>query len=109
MLSRLHKPLHVHTPAAELSLGCRQIVEVARALAHGSKILILDEPTSALSPAEAESLFQVIDEIKQLGVTIIYISHRLHELLHLGEQFTVLRSGRVVGEASAQSDAQLDR
>jgi erythritol transport system ATP-binding protein len=98
-LSRLRKPLDVRTPVAELSLGCRQIVEVARALAHGSKILILDEPTSALSSAEAESLFQVIDEIKQLGVTIIYISHRLHELLHLGEHFTVLRSGCVVGEA----------
>ena len=99
VLSRLRKSLHVHTPAAELSLGCRQIVEVARALAHGSKILILDEPTSALSAVEAESLFQVIGEIKQLGVTIIYISHRLHELLHLGEHFTVLRSGCIVGEA----------
>jgi erythritol transport system ATP-binding protein len=98
-LSRLRKPLDVQTPAGELSLGCRQIVEVARALAHGSKILILDEPTSALSSTEAESLFQVIEEIKQLGVTIIYISHRLHELLHLGEYFTVLRSGCVVGEA----------
>jgi erythritol transport system ATP-binding protein len=99
MLSRLRKPLELKTPAAELSLGCRQIVELARALAHGSKVLILDEPTSALSTAEAESLFQVMQEIKQLGVTIIYISHRLHELLHLGEYFTVLRSGNVVGEA----------
>ena len=98
-LLRLRKPLDLQTPAGELSLGCRQIVEVARALAHGSKILILDEPTSALSSAEAESLFQVIEEIKQLGVTLIYISHRLHELLHLGEHFTVLRSGCVVGEA----------
>jgi erythritol transport system ATP-binding protein len=99
MLSRLRKPLEVKTPAAELSLGCRQIVELARALAQGSKVLILDEPTSALSSAEAESLFQVMQELKQLGVTIIYISHRLHELLHLGEHFTVLRSGCVVGEA----------
>jgi erythritol transport system ATP-binding protein len=98
-LARLRKPLDLQTPAEELSLGCRQIVEIARALAHGSKILILDEPTSALSSAEAESLFQVIEEIKQLSVTLIYISHRLHELLHLGEYFTVLRSGCVVGEA----------
>jgi erythritol transport system ATP-binding protein len=84
---------------AQLSLGCRQIVELARTIAHGAKILILDEPTSALSTSEAESLFQVIKELKESGVTIVYISHRLHELLYLGDYFTVLRSGRVVGEA----------
>jgi erythritol transport system ATP-binding protein len=98
-LDRLRKPMDVGTPTSQLSLGSRQIVELARALAHGAKILILDEPTSALSTAEAESLFGVIADLKSSGVTIIYISHRLHELLHLGDHFTVLRSGRVVGEA----------
>ena len=87
------------TPAAQLSLGTRQIVELARTLAHGASILILDEPTSALSVTETESLFEVIANLKQSGVSIVYISHRLHELLHLGDYFTVLRSGRVVGEA----------
>jgi len=76
------------------------VVEIARALDQGSRILILDEPTSALSASEAESLFEVLADLKRAGVTIIYISHRLHELLHLGDQFTVLRSGRVVGEAT---------
>jgi erythritol transport system ATP-binding protein len=76
------------------------VVEIARALDQGSRILILDEPTSALSSSEAESLFEVIADLKRAGVTIIYISHRLHELLHLGDRFTVLRSGRVVGEAT---------
>ncbi|MGO4517772.1 sugar ABC transporter ATP-binding protein [Terriglobus sp. 2YAB30_2] len=98
-LHRLHKPMPVSAQTAHLSLGCRQIVELARTIAHGSKILILDEPTSALSMAEAESLFEVIEDLKRSGVTIVYISHRLHELLHLGDYFTVLRSGRVVGEA----------
>ena len=98
-LSRLRKPMLPNTPAAHLSLGCRQIVEVARTLDQGARVLILDEPTSALSTAEADSLFQVIADLKRSGVTIIYISHRLHELLHLGDYFTVLRSGRVVGEA----------
>src|SRR5208337_2211703 len=98
-LRRLRKPMPVRTPAALLALGSRQIVEAARTLDQGAKVLILDEPTSALSTAEADSLFQVIAELKQSGVTIIYISHRLHELLHLGDYFTVLRSGRVVGEA----------
>jgi erythritol transport system ATP-binding protein len=98
-LKRLHRPMPVSVAASQLSLGSRQIVELARALTHGAKILILDEPTSALSTAEAESLFGVIAELKQAGVTLVYISHRLHELLHLGEHFTVLRSGRVVGDA----------
>jgi erythritol transport system ATP-binding protein len=99
VLKRLRKPMQVTEKTAQLSLGCRQIVELARTIAHGAKILILDEPTSALSTTEAESLFQVIKELKESGVTIVYISHRLHELLYLGDYFTVLRSGRVVGEA----------
>ena len=99
-LRRLRHPMNVGTPADQLSLGRRQVVEVARAIDQNAKILILDEPTSALSNAETESLFKVIAELKRAGVTIIYISHRLHELLHIGEFFTVLRSGRVVGEAT---------
>lgn len=99
VLRRLHSKMDVRSPAGHRSLGCRQIVEIARALEQQARILILDEPTSALSNAEAESLFKTISELKRAGVTIIYISHRLNELLHLGDHFTVLRSGRVVGEA----------
>jgi erythritol transport system ATP-binding protein len=99
-LRHLRKPMDVATETGRLSLGCRQVVEIARALDQGSRILILDEPTSALSASEAESLFEVIADLKRAGVTIIYISHRLQELLHLGDQFTVLRSGRVVGETT---------
>lgn len=99
-LRRLRKPMNVCLPAGHLSLGSRQIVELARTLDQKTNILILDEPTSALSNGEAETLFGVIDELKWSGVTIIYISHRLNELLHLGDQFTVLRSGRVVGKAA---------
>jgi erythritol transport system ATP-binding protein len=97
-LHRLHNPLQVKTPAALLSLGSRQIVELARGVARDTRLLILDEPTSALSVPEVESLFRVLEEMKSAGVTIVYISHRLHELMHLGDRFTVLRSGRVVGE-----------
>jgi len=100
VLRRLHKPMNVSEETGRLSLGCRQIVEIGRALDQGSRILILDEPTSALSTVEAESLFKVIADLKRAGVTIIYISHRLHELLHLGDRFTVLRSGQVVGDAT---------
>jgi erythritol transport system ATP-binding protein len=98
-LETLGMRMPVRTPVVQLSLGCRQIVEVARTLDQGAKVLILDEPTSALSTRETHSLFQVIADLKLSGVTIIYISHRLHELLYLGDWFTVLRSGHVVGEA----------
>ena len=99
-LQRLQRPMDVRSLAGHLPLGCRQLVEIARALDQQAKILILDEPTSALSNPEAESLFSVIAELKRSGVTVIYISHRLNELLYLGDFFTVLRSGRVVGEGS---------
>jgi erythritol transport system ATP-binding protein len=96
-------PGAMQRPARELSLGCRQLVELARSLAHGAKVLILDEPTSALSASEAETLFRVVEDLKSRGVAIIYISHRLHELLHLGDLFTVLRDGQVVGEGARGS------
>lgn len=98
-LARLQQRLNVDVQAAQLSLGTRQMVELARTIAHGSRILMLDEPTSALSTGEAAALFRVLGELKASGVSIVYISHRLHELLHLGDHFTVLRSGRLVGEA----------
>jgi erythritol transport system ATP-binding protein len=98
-LTRLRKPMNVRLLASSLPLGRRQIVEVARSLDQNARVLILDEPTSALSSAEAETLFDILNELKRAGVTIIYISHRLHELLLLGDYFTVLRSGQVVGEA----------
>ena len=99
VLRQLHNPMDVRTLVSQLSLGCRQLVEVARTLDQNARILILDEPTSALSNAEADSLFKVLAHLKRAGVTIIYISHRMNELLHLGDFYTVLRSGRVVGQA----------
>lgn len=99
-LARLQQHLDVGRQASHLSLGTRQMVELARTIAHGARILILDEPTSALSSSEASALFRVLEELKASGVSIVYISHRLHELLHLGDYFTVFRSGEVVGEST---------
>jgi len=99
-LAQLRKSFAVHTQASGLSLGSRQVLEIARAVTHQSKILILDEPTSALSQTESEALFAAISELLKAGLTIIYISHRLEELMRLGDHFTVLRSGQVVGESS---------
>lgn len=99
-LRELAKPLDMRRAVGDLSLGDRQVVEVARSLVSSAQVLILDEPTSALSATEAGSLFQVIEELKDRGVAIVYISHRLHELLRLGDFFTVLRDGCVVGEGT---------
>jgi erythritol transport system ATP-binding protein len=89
----------VQALAGALPFGQRQIVEIARTLAHRSRILLLDEPTSALSVADCERLFTVIRDLKRRGVSIVYVSHRLQELLEIGDHFTVLRDGRISGEA----------
>jgi len=98
-LRSLGHPMSTKTLVGHLSLGRQQITELARALAQEARVLILDEPTSALSRAEAETLFSVIADLKRSGASIVYISHRLNEILRLGDHFTVLRDGRVVGNA----------
>ena len=105
-LRTLGHPMSTRTLVGQLSLGRQQITELARSLAHEARVLILDEPTSALSRAEAETLFAAIDDLKRNGVSIVYISHRLNEILRLGDFFTVLRDGCVVGSAPR---AQVDR
>ncbi len=106
-LRRMHHPLAVRTSAGDLSLGLRQILEVARAIAHRCELILFDEPSSALSLAETETLFAAIADLLRSGITVVYISHRLDELMHLGDHFTVLRSGRVVGDA-IRSEASRD-
>ena len=101
-LLRLRSPMSPRTSVGRLPLGRQQIVELARSLAHRTSILILDEPTSALTRTESEILFEVVADLKHHGVTLVYISHRLSELLLLGDFFTVLRDGEVVGEAARE-------
>jgi erythritol transport system ATP-binding protein len=99
LLTRLEHPLDPHTLVGELPIGMQQIVEIAKALARDARILIMDEPTSALSQAEVAVLFKVIRELRQRGVAIIYISHKLAELMQIGDHITVLRDGRLIAEA----------
>ena len=80
-----------------LNIAQQQMVEVAKALIYHAKILIMDEPTSALTTTEIETLFATIKRIKQKGVGIIYISHRLEELFQIADRVTVLRDGKTVG------------
>ena len=88
------QPIDPKRLADDLRIGQQQIVEIAKALAADVDILIMDEPTSALSAPEVEVLFRVIRDLKAHGVAIIYISHRLEEILRIGDYVTVLRDGR---------------
>jgi ribose transport system ATP-binding protein len=102
-LQMLGSDIDPRTPMEELSVGERQVVEIARALATGSEIVIFDEPTSSLSLKEKETLFAVIRRLRDEGKAVIYISHFLDEILELCDRFTVLRNGRVHGEGSIGS------
>jgi erythritol transport system ATP-binding protein len=102
LLQRLEQDIDPNTTLGHLRIGQQQIVEIAKALAQDAKILILDEPTSALSAAEVEVLFRIIDELKAQGVGIVYISHRLEELIRLGDYITVLRDGEITGSRTMQ-------
>jgi len=85
---------------AELPLSSQQLLEIARALARDARLLILDEPTSALREHEAATLFARLDELRRRGRGIVYITHRLEEIYRLADRITVLRDGRVVGTAA---------
>jgi erythritol transport system ATP-binding protein len=101
LVRRLEQNIDPDTPISDLRIGQQQIIEIARALAQDVRILIMDEPTSALSNAEVEVLFRVINELKSRGVSIVYISHKLDELLQIGDYVTVLRDGKLVQTARA--------
>jgi ABC-type sugar transport system ATPase subunit len=96
-LQRMGQDIDVDTLVQDLSIGKRQIIEIAKVLVSDVQVLILDEPTSSLSEAEVGILFSLIADLKRQGVSIIYISHRLEELIEIGDHFTVLRDGNLVG------------
>jgi ribose transport system ATP-binding protein len=85
------------TPVAELSIGQRQLLEIAKALSLNARLIIMDEPTSSLTLAETGRLLQVIADLKAKGVSTIFISHRLNELTACADRVVVLRDGRLVG------------
>ena len=99
VLARLEQPLNPRTLVSDLRIGQQQIVEIAKALAQDVRILIMDEPTSALTNAETEALFRIVRELTSQGVALIYISHKLEELLRIGDYFTVLRDGKLAAKA----------
>lgn len=97
LLSRMHLDINPSTRINQLRVGQQQLVEIAKALLLESKVLIMDEPTSAISDREVELLFEIIKDLKSKGVAIVYISHKLNELFEIAERYTVLRDGENVG------------
>lgn len=98
LLARLNVPHNSHQLCSELSIGEQQMVEIAKALSFESKVIIMDEPTDALTDTETEALFKVIRELKAEKRGIVYISHRIKEIFEICDDVTVLRDGQFIGE-----------
>lgn len=97
LLQRLKIDLDPRQPVGELTVAKQQMVEIAKALSFDAKVLIMDEPTSALTDSEVETLFALIDQLRAGGTGIVYISHRMDELKRLADRVTVLRDGTYIG------------
>ncbi len=102
LFERLGAPISPRTIVGDLRIGDQQMVEIAKALAFEAAILIMDEPTSALSDAEVARLYRVINDLRAGGHTIIYISHKMNEVFTLADDVTVLRDGQFVASAASR-------
>ena len=102
ILKRLHVHIDPKSLVGDLPVADHQMIEIAKALAMQSRILVLDEPTSSLSEQEIEDLFHRISGLREEGVAVLYISHRLEEIKRIGDRVTVLRDGEYVGSESIE-------
>ena len=97
VMDKMGVHIPVHAVMSELSVGQQQMVEICKALMVDAKVLIMDEPTAALTESETKVLFEVIESLKAKGVSIVYISHRMEEIFQLCDRITILRDGQYVG------------
>lgn len=97
LLDDLHLSIDPHIPIRNLGIGQQQLIEIAKALSHEAEILVLDEPTAALTDAEVETFFVILNKLRARGVAMVYISHKLEEVFRISDRITVLRDGRTVG------------
>lgn len=100
LVEDLELPIDVHSRVNDLSMAKRQLVEIAKALSHPADLVIMDEPTSSLSDNEAEILFKIIDRLKQEGKAVIYISHRMNEIMRVSDDISVMRDGEYITTVS---------
>lgn len=97
MMDRLGVQIPVDAVMGDLSVGQQQMVEICKALMADAKVLIMDEPTAALTESETTALFEVVEALRKKGVSIVYISHRMEEIFQLCDRITILRDGQYVG------------
>src|SRR5207253_6344787 len=97
LLQRIGSGIDPGAVVSTLSMPEQQIVEIAKALGANAKIVILDEPTASLTEREVQNLFRVVRDLRQRGVGLIYISHRLEELSQIADRVSVLRDGQMIG------------
>ncbi len=103
VLERLEHPLDLNQKVGELRVGQQQMIEIARNLVEDDlKVLIMDEPTSSLSQQEVKVLFKIMRELTAAGISIVYISHRLEEIMEIGDHVTILRDGKYVADADVK-------
>ncbi len=100
LFDRLGAAIAPRAMVGDLRIGDQQMVEIAKALAFDAAIVIMDEPTSALSDSEVARLFRVIDDLRRAGTTVLYISHKMNEVFTLSDRVTVLRDGQFVASAA---------
>lgn len=103
LFDSMHLKLDPRTKVADLTVARQQMVEIAKALSFNSQVLIMDEPTAALTETEIEELFRMIRQMRDKGVGVVYISHRLEELKQITDRITVMRDGRYVDTVDAQT------
>ncbi len=102
LFERMHLDLDPRTKVADITVAKQQMVEIAKALSFNSEVLIMDEPTAALTDSEIDELFIFIRKLREQGVGIIYISHRLEELKQITDRITVMRDGRYIDTVDTQ-------
>src|SRR6266568_2507327 len=105
-LAKLGILVDPHWRIGDLPIGLQQLIEIARVLFSGARVIILDEPTSALSPPEVERLFATLQRLRQAGSSIVFISHFIDDILHVSDTVTVFRNGRKVAETEAAATSK---
>lgn len=95
-LDKVHLDIDPKSKVSDLSVGFKQLLEIAKCLSFNARIIILDEPTASLTDRESETLFSIIDELKRNNISIVYISHRMEEVFNLADRITVFRDGTYI-------------
>ncbi len=108
LFDMMHLKLDPRARVADLTVARQQMVEIAKALSFNSEVLIMDEPTAALTEAEIEELFRIVRQLRERGVGIVHISHRLEELKQISDRITVMRDGRYIGTVPT-AEASIDQ